>query len=31
MDPIITLGLIIAGLILVFTFWLYNDDLNGFF
>ncbi len=31
MDPITKLGLIMALIILVFTFWLYNDDLNGFF
>jgi hypothetical protein len=31
MDPIITLGLIIAGLILGLTFWLYKDDLNNWF
>ena len=30
MEPVTTLGLVIAAIILALTFWLYKDDLNGF-
>jgi hypothetical protein len=31
MEPVTTLGLVIAGIILALTFWLYKDDLNNWF